>query len=266
MQQQQLFQTQAEEAHRQWFGRASDFALGVELKIGKVVPEIDDQKILFQRARLRISPAPGAAPDHRVSDLAVIAHARLVIIGGDSRRLHEEIIQAGREVRQGSFRRFETLQRMNEVWHAATDHLPAEPILRKLTALWPAVEASLQQALDLRGQERTVSLQRVLAQRAAKKAADIQAILHELAQAIRSELREEPLQLSLFNADERQQYGRNVAALEARLAQIPDEIAQEQAAITRRYVEPQARLFPVAVSFIVPERLARSHAYQGERE
>lgn len=206
------------------------------------------------------------APDHQVSDLAVIAHARLVIIGGDSRRLHEEIIQAGGEVRQGSFRRFETLQRMNEIWHAATDRLPAEPILAKLRTLWPTVEASLQQALDLRSQERAASLQRVLAQRAAKEAADMQTILNELAQAIRTELREEPLQLSLFTTDERQQYGRNVAALEARLAQIPAEIAQEQAAIARRYAEPQARLFPVAVTFIVPERLARSHAYQGERE
>lgn len=196
-------------------------------------------------------------PDHQVSDLTVIAHARLVIIGGDSQRLHEEIIQAGGEVRQGNFRRFETLQRMNAVWHAATDRLPAEPILDKLRTLWPAVETSLQQALDLRSQERTASLQRVLAQRAAKEAADIQTILNELAQAIRTELREEPLQLSLFNDDERQQYGRNVAALEARLTQIPDEIAQEQAAIARRYAGPQARLFPVAVTFIVPERLNR---------
>ncbi|MEZ4862548.1 MAG: DISARM system SNF2-like helicase DrmD [Caldilineaceae bacterium] len=197
------------------------------------------------------------APDHRVSDLAVIAHARLVSSGGDSRRLHEEIIQAGGEVRQGSFRRFDTLQRMNEIWHAATDRLPAEPILGKLRTLWPTIAATLQQALDLRGQERTTSLQRVLAQRAAKEAADMQSILNELAQAIRAELREEPLQLSLFNIDERQQYSRNVAALEARLAQIPAEIAQEQAVIARRYAEPQARLFPVAVTFVVPERLAR---------
>ena len=36
---------------------------------------------------------------------AVFAHARLVVIGGDSQRLHEEIITAGGEIREGRFRR-----------------------------------------------------------------------------------------------------------------------------------------------------------------
>ncbi len=42
-------------------------------------------------------------PDHITSTPLVIAHARLVVIGGDSHRLHEEIISAGGEINQGRF-------------------------------------------------------------------------------------------------------------------------------------------------------------------
>ena len=59
----------------------------------------------------------------------------------------------------------------------------------------------------------------------------------------------------MFSSSEREQYNRNVAALQARLAQIPVEIEQETAAIRARYAAPQPRLFPVAVTFLVPERL-----------
>ena len=41
-----------------------------------------------------------------------------------------------------------------------------------------------------------------------------------------------------------------------RMAQIPGEIEQETAQIRARYADPQPRLFPVAVTFLVPARLA----------
>ena len=43
--------------------------------------------------------------------------------------------------------------------------------------------------------------------------------------------------------------------LEARLAQIP--VESETAQIRARYADPQPRLFPVAVTFLVPERPVR---------
>jgi hypothetical protein len=45
--------------------------------------------------------------------------------------------------------------------------------------------------------------------------------------------------------------------LQARADAIPAEIEQETAAIRERFAEPQPRLFPVAVTFLVPERFAR---------
>ena len=55
----------------------------------------------------------GARPG--LQHLAVVAHARLVVIGGDSQRLHEEIITAGGQIREGRFSRFGSLKEMQDV-------------------------------------------------------------------------------------------------------------------------------------------------------
>ena len=196
-------------------------------------------------------------PDHVLRHPAMIAHARLVLIGGDSQRLHEEIIFAGGQIRERRFRRFGTLREMNDLLEAATDWQPSGEIKGRLTQLWPYVEPSLNQSLEARRDERFQSLLRLLEQREAKELNDIQTVLDELSRSIRDELDEQPAQLSLFDADERDQYMRNVNALQARLAQIPQELEAEQAAIRRRYVDPQARMFPVSVTFLIPERQAR---------
>ncbi|HEY4035899.1 MAG TPA: hypothetical protein VGL94_18230, partial [Ktedonobacteraceae bacterium] len=65
------------------------------------------------------------------------------------------------------------------------------------------------------------------------------------------------LQLGGFSQDERQQYERNLSALEERAHQIDEEITQEVKRIQERFADPQPRLFPVAVTYLVPERLAR---------
>ena len=80
-------------------------------------------------------------------------------------------------------------------------------------------------------------------------------MLDELEKAIQSELKkgEQPEQLSLFTEDERTQLRRDIAALEARLARIPNERKMETRAIESRYAKLDDRTFPVAVIFIVPE-------------
>ena len=52
---------------------------------------------------------------------------------------------------------------------------------------------------------------------------------------------------------ERSQVERDVRSLRARLDAIHGEIAAEQAAIARRYADPTHRLFPAAVTLLVPE-------------
>ena len=196
-------------------------------------------------------------PNHLLATPAVIAHARLVIVGGDSQRLHEELVTAGGEIREGRFRRLNVGQ-VRDLLAAASDR-PASPgVQDQLVSLWPTLRSSLLQALDVRSADRTESLQAQLAERAAKEAADITSVLEELARSITAELNEPEivqLELDLWPQSERDQFQRNQAALRKRLAEIPGEIAAETQRIQGRFANPQARLFPVAVTFLVPEGL-----------
>jgi hypothetical protein len=56
--------------------------------------------------------------------------------------------------------------------------------------------------------------------------------------------------------DEQQQLARDVAALQARLAALPNEIALEVDRIRKRYGTADPRLFPFAVVFLVPHSIA----------
>jgi hypothetical protein len=140
---------------------------------------------------------------------------------------------------------------------AAQMREPAPDVRERLAALWPTLAPALEQSLEARMNDRLKGLQSLLADREQKEITDITTILRELEQAIRQEVDEpQAIQLELFSDGERDQYRRNVAALQARLARIPGEIEQETAAIRTRFADPQPRLFPVAVVFLVPERLA----------
>jgi superfamily II DNA or RNA helicase len=197
-------------------------------------------------------------PDVLLDTPAVIAHARLVVIGGDSHRLHEEVITAGGVIRQGRFRRFETVGEMEKLLTAVNDKPVSLSMQQRLAELWPDLRPQLERSLEVRQQNLINGMKRQLQQRADKECRDIEAILTELAQAIEKELAAPGYkQLELFSDNERNQLSRNVEALEARLAEIPAEIEAEQAVIRARYADPQPRLFPVAVSFLVPEKLIR---------
>jgi hypothetical protein len=201
-------------------------------------------------------------PDHTLPNPAIIAHARLVVIGGDSQRLHEEIITAGGFVtspREGQvrFTRMKVSE-VEEALEAGSGREPSESVKATLLDLYPKLAPSLAQALQGRTEDRTAGLQKKLSERANKEAEDIRAILTELKRAIEEELDEpEVVQLSLFDDPEREQFERNKLALQSRVKEIPPEIERETAAIKARYANPQPRMFPVAVTFLVPERVAR---------
>jgi hypothetical protein len=201
-------------------------------------------------------------PDHVLPTPAIIAHARLVVIGGDSHRLHEEIITAGGRItspREGEVR-FARIKvgEVEEALAAATGKEPSADVKGRLLAIYPRLAPALSQVLQARTEDRTAGLQKKLAERADKEADDIRAILTELKRAIEDEL-DQPacVQLTLFDEPEREQFERNKLALQSRLKEIPAEIERETAAIKARYADPQPRMFPVAVTFLVPERLAK---------
>ena len=107
--------------------------------------------------------------------------------------------------------------------------------------------------------DRVSGLEKRLGERAEKEAKDITAILTELKKTIESELGSSYYrQLSLpgMSSPEEEQFGRNKDAMRARAQEIPGEIERETEAIKARFANPQARMFPAAVTFLVPEKLA----------
>ena len=63
--------------------------------------------------------------------------------------------------------------------------------------------------------------------------------------------------MEFWAAPEKEQLERNRDALRARADLVPDEIDRETAAIRNRYASVTPRMFPIAVSYVVPARLAR---------
>lgn len=212
----------------------------------------DDRRALY---RVTARTVPPYALDTPV----VIAHARLLILGGDNQRLHEELIEAGGYLREGRFARMNESQ-LKQALAAAQDQAVSPAFQQRLREQWERHHDALLQALETRMRERSTSLQNTLAIRARKEQDDRRAILSELKGSILRELRQPELvqlELSGFSPEERQQYERDLSALAARAAQIDDEIEQETARIGQRFADPQPRLFPVAVTYLVPEQLTR---------
>ncbi len=201
-------------------------------------------------------------PDSALRHPAMIAHARLVVIGGDRHRLHEEIIFAGGQLIGGRFTRFGSLKEMQDALNAATDREPSEMVKQDLLKLWPKNSESLRLALEARMKERTESLKKTLADRADKEATDIEKIMTELLRSIQAQLDDPEFSqayLPGFAPAEIEQFERNMDALRVRIRAIPGEIEREQAAIRARFADPQPRMFPVAVTYLVPEMLAGRH-------
>lgn len=203
------------------------------------------------------------APSTAIKNPVVIGHARLVVLGADNRRLHEEAIAAGGQLREGRFVRMNVGEIAGALAAASTDE-PPDWIKRKLSELWPQYSEPLMRSLEARVRDLTDGLKKRLQERCDKEISDLTAILSELERSIQKELKDfdaGPAQLELrfpgWTPSEREQLERNMSSLRARLKKIPEEIAQETDGIRSRYANPSPRLFPVAVTYIVPESLAR---------
>lgn len=198
-------------------------------------------------------------PDTVLRDPAMIAHARLVVVGGDCHRLHEEIITAGGLLREGRFSRMKVGE-VDSALAAAMPDEPSEKVKEILLQLYRNNLPSLSLALEARMGDRTKGLAKALAEREEKEADDVRKILTELQQTIQSKLSDRDLAQMVFEGwtePERDQLERNMNALRARVKEIPAEIGREVASVRARFANPQPRMFPVAVTFLVPERLAR---------
>lgn len=195
--------------------------------------------------------------DSDLTHPAVIAHGRIVVLGGDNHRLHEEVIIAGGSLIEGRFTRL-NVGETKAAFAAATDYPAPAAIEARFQALWDKHKDSLRSALDARMAERTKNLEKNLDELAEKEVNKLKTVMTELQRNIQAELdRKDAPQLMLdLGGDEpgRQQRERDLAALRHRLNEIPEEIARESEHIRSRFANPSARLFPVAVTWLIPRK------------
>jgi len=224
----------------------------VQLSLGLLRAEVwslEDRKHLH-RVGVR------TLPDAVLARPAVVVWSRLLVTGGDHRRLHEELTLAGGELEHDRFTRVTQVGRLRELLAEARPATPTGALFDALADRFTRHEQSLLGAVEARSRDRLVNLRNTLERRANQEAADIVAVLNDLEKALKEELdRPEPTVIPLFTLPETEQLRRDRQALAERLARIPAEREREVEAVRLRYADPTSRTFPVAVVFLVPERL-----------
>jgi hypothetical protein len=180
---------------------------------------------------------------------AVIVHGRLLVLGKTMKRLHEELLVAGGKIVENKWIRFNETELKKIVDNLAHGR-GSDRIIANVRTMWPNLEPILRRTLEARMKERTETLHsRIQRKRDAEKA-EVEKILLELRTQLQQGL-EKPDQLELdFGELDRADYSN---LLRHRIAQIPEEIKREHAALDERYAEPTPRLFPLAITIVLPK-------------
>ncbi len=203
---------------------------------------------------------------HRVSVRAIdpnltgnkpvaLVWSRLLITGGDHARLHEELVFSAGYLRgERDYKRIETQGEIVKLLEAAKPCTVSERIAHVLKRRFESTEASVMASVDRRSKDRLQHLANTIARRMESEIKDVNTVLDELTASIKKELHEPAVvQLELFTDLEKKQFDKDVAALQARLARIPEERMREIEIIKKHYSNPVDRTFPVAVLFLVPD-------------
>ncbi len=210
---------------------------------------LDDRKTLHRVAVLR-------SMDASVKHPLVVVHSRLIITGSSHQRLHEELTLSGGELKSDGFVRITQVGRLEALVSQSTATKVDAAILGLLRADFDKSQKTVRAAVDARSDDRLKFLRNTLDRRKLGDIADISGLLNDLAKAITGEIeassRFQQQELGLWPENERMQLRRDLDALRARLARIPEEREKEIAAIENRYSNLAHRTFPVAVTFIVP--------------
>ena len=193
----------------------------------------------------------------------VYVWSRLLIVGGDHLRLHEELTFSGGEMKPDGFRRESVLRNLEKLMDSSHpyDDIP-EHAFGILKRYFDKYLDSITKTYEARSKERRDALLATLGHRKDSEIRDVNQILDELERMIRKELGIEDdkpryVQMTLNFSDlEKEELKRDLSALRARLEQIPSEREKEVASIEKHYSDAKALTFPVAVVFLVPENVS----------
>ena len=196
-------------------------------------------------------------PDQELPEPTVLVISRLVVVGGNHHRLHEELTQAGGYLRESGFRREDRVNKVSNLLTAARPAKVSNRISEMLTSRFAKAREAVMDTVSARSKDRLRNLANTIDNRRNQEIKDIRQVLDDLETSLTEELIKDsqPQQLSLFSEDERLQLTRDISALEARLDRIPDEKEAETRAIEARHANATDHTFPVAIIFVVPESM-----------
>ena len=218
-----------------------------------------DRVALHRVAGVRFTPPP----DTGVNGSLIAVFARLVLVGADGRRLHEEIILSGRIVPAGRSRRVELEERRHDELLASIEaalepddcRLVPEAARVDLASRWADLEPLLANDIQVRARERKSALQRTLDAREADERRSVETVFTQLKATLDTAL-DEPAMLQLsfdeLEAEEKHAYERDRDAWRARREGLDEEKQRELDAIEVRYGAVSELVFPFAVALCVP--------------
>jgi superfamily II DNA or RNA helicase len=235
--------------------------------------------LVAQATRLLRSAVWGGRADlHRVAGVrftppdelvlrgpVVVVLARLVVVGADGGRLHEEVVLAGRELPEGGRgKRLDLEQKsyaaLREAVEAALEPgacRPASAAARAaLAQRWEDLTPRLVEDVHARAGLQKEALAGMLARQQERAERDTWAVADQLRATLSAAL-DAPadVQLSLDGLDpaERAQIDRDRRAWQDRLEALDETRDRELAQLAGRYADTRALVFPFAVVLAVPE-------------
>lgn len=204
--------------------------------------------------------------DPDVTEEVLAVYSRLVLLGTDGSRVHEELFPAGGRLRGGTFARLrvgELDRALNAALGPGKALVPTDKSTRvRLSKLWPRLQDGLHSAVQARAADREQSLRKTLERRRDDEASRLEALLGQFQANLRAAVDAaggaEQMSFADLEADERTQLEQDTEALRQRLASLPKEQEAELAAVRARYAQVDVRWFPAAVVHLVPAGANRS--------
>lgn len=209
---------------------------------------LDDRKTLCRVTTRTIESGEVSWP-------TLVVWSRLLITGGNKHRLHEELTIAGGELKPDGFTRIPQIGKLESLLEQSSPSDIDPRQLHSISEHYDRYQDNILNAVEARSKERLRFLENTLQRRRASDIEDITSLLNELEKTIRKEIDDSgAIQMELWQEDERQQLRKDVDALNARLARIPEEREREIEGIESRYSDFASRTFPVAVVVILPTK------------
>jgi hypothetical protein len=201
----------------------------------------------------------------RPGELLVTIVTRLVIVGADGARLHEEVVLTGRALPpSGRSRRIEVDERRYEAVRGAVEaalepgacRSAARPDRERLAEAWADLREALVTDVAQRAEARGLALDRQIRARQDEELTRIDGVTAHMRRTLTDALAEPAdvqLRLDELDAPELRQLDSDRAAWQARLEGLDDERELERAQVVRRYAGQRTLTFPVAVVLVAPE-------------